>query len=218
MREIGDRQTTTQLTATTRETVLEESRISLSGCSPDRHQAAHWVVRSQSLLVLELQDRARTLGARVREPGESRLAPPPSCAWAGLAGFGRGPLVGVGRDQRAESGPPPTPTETGICGPGGQNLQPHSGCPGPSKARVGRSWSAKTGITERGKDCATSTQLQLPGRQAVTFARSRRWPCPIWLPWMALGRRVKGGPHCQSNSCLLYWLWAGRATVGRGHC
>lgn len=183
MREIGDRQTTTQLTGTTRGAVPDESRIHLSSCSPAWHQAAHLVVRSQSITTGGwVKPDPAGLGARVREPGKLRLAPPPSRAWARLAGFGRGPLAGVGGDQRAENGPPPTPTETGIRGPGGQNLQPHSGCPGPSKARVGRSWSAKTGITERGKDRVTSTQLQQPGRQAANLPGPGLAPsgCPGW--------------------------------------
>lgn len=56
-----------------------------------------------------------------------------------------------------ESRPPPSPTETGICGPGGRNPQPHSGCPGHHKARVGQGWSAKAGTREHGNPAAAST-------------------------------------------------------------
>lgn len=154
--------------------------------------------------MIEPLGRARIHAIGVREPGERSLAPPP-CAWAGLAGFGRGPLAGVGWDQRAESGPPPSPTETGIRGPGRQNLQPHSGCPGPSKARVGRSWSAKIGITERGNDRATSAQSQLPGRQAAAFVRPRRWlvlsGCPLWHQAGGLKGSTLPG-HCRKSLAL----------------
>lgn len=97
-----------------------------------------------------------------RPPGPPLLASP--VAW--LARPGRAQLPGVGRDQRAESRPPPSPTETGIRGPRGRNPQPHSGCPGRHKARVGQGWSAKTGSTERGNDASANSQVgghPLPG-------------------------------------------------------
>lgn len=168
MREIEDRQTTTRIRnhARSRARRVSNSFVQLQPCP-----ASGCTFGSKELITTGgwVKPEPAGLGARVREPGKPRLAPPPSRALAGLAGFGRGPLAGVGRDQRAENGPPPTPTETGIRGPGGQNLQPHSGCPGLSKARVGRSWSAKTGITERGKDRVTNTQIQQPGRQAANL-------------------------------------------------
>ena len=79
-----------------------------------------------------------------------RPAPLPASPVAWLARPGRAQLPGVGRDQRAESRPPPSPTETGIRGPGGRNPQPHSGCPGRHQARVGQGWGAKTGTGECG--------------------------------------------------------------------
>lgn len=95
---------------------------------------------------------------------------------ARLARPGCAQLPGVGKDQRAESRPPPSPTETGIHGPRGRNPQPHSGCPGRRKARVGQGWSAKAGTRERGNMATASTWA------GGALGWPRLWPFPLCAP------------------------------------
>lgn len=125
--------------------------------------------------------------------GAPAWAPLPASPVAWLARPGRAQLPGVGRDQRAESRPPPSPTETGIRGPRGRNPQPHSGCPGRHKARVGQGCDARIGTTERGNNACANSQVgghPLPGPGSGLY--------PLGPPSRAPAG-PRRSPHCREG-------------------
>lgn len=171
-----------------------------------------------------------------------RPAPLPASPVAWLARPGRAQFPGVGRDQRAESRPPPSPTETGIRGPGGRNPQPHSGCPGRHWARVGQGWGAKAGTEECGNPVlpapglvALSASLAVVGTPLSPSRASQgpkwgpRWEEGMVGPGCLLLETQWGQPHhwgrhspdtpprpkvlCVGRLCP---AWASRALEGRG--
>lgn len=128
--------------------------------------------------------------------GAPAWAPLPASPVACLARPGRAQLPGVGRDQRAESRPPPSPTETGIRGPRGRNPQPHSGCPGRHKARVGQGCDARIGTTERGNNACANSQVgghPRPGPGSGLY--------PLGPPSRAPAG-PRRGPHCREGGSL----------------